>query len=189
MTISDNYNLADIILHLETTLQIDGGDYGERDIDVIMKNIYLRIQRQYQIDLTNTQLTDESLYIGPTRESAILLIDNVSQLHARLSGYLQIIRYRRSDITEESIAEVHGSNVNYFSMSIQQFADAMRAFSVSARVTQMGNIVKYLGNTFATVSNNTEKRLLLLLLVSYKFGLYEITSAIAEIFIIGELIK
>ena len=50
MTISERYNLSDIVLRIETVLQIDGRDYGERDVAVIMDNIYKRMARQYSIE-------------------------------------------------------------------------------------------------------------------------------------------
>ena len=59
MTISERYNLSDIVLRIETVLQIDGRDYGERDVAVIMDNIYKRMARQYSIELSDKKLTDE----------------------------------------------------------------------------------------------------------------------------------
>ena len=46
MTICDNYNIGEIVSQTEILLQIDSKDYGEKDFNVIMDNIYTRILRQ-----------------------------------------------------------------------------------------------------------------------------------------------
>lgn len=188
MTISDNYNLSDIVLRLEATLQIDGSDYGERDVDVIMDNIYKRIQRQYQIDLTNKQLVDDSLYIGPSRESAVLLVDNISQLHAKLAGYTQLIRYKSPANHKSTVVEVRGRNINYFGASQKGFRDFIHAVMLEGQINSTEQAFAFVEAQFGTISKCMEKRLLLIMIVARRLGLFEIVSCIAEIFMIGELV-
>ena len=83
MTISEMYDINRIILDIEVALQIDGKDYGEKDVDVVMENIRNRIIRQYQIDLHDRKISDESLYIGKSRSSAV--ISTTWDLHRKLS--------------------------------------------------------------------------------------------------------
>ena len=52
MRISDVYNIENIITNLEIALQIDGSDYGQKDLNVAIEKIKARIKSQYQIDLT-----------------------------------------------------------------------------------------------------------------------------------------
>lgn len=57
MNISEMYDINRIVLNIEVALQIDGKDYGEKDVNVIMENIMGRIIRQYQIDLHNRKIS------------------------------------------------------------------------------------------------------------------------------------
>lgn len=186
MTISDKYILSDIIGTLETVLQIDGRDYGEREIDTIMNNIYNRIQKQYQLDLRDKDLTDDSLYIGPSRESAVLLMDNVADLHAKLSGYILTIQYKCKNRDAKQMIEVRGRNVNYFGASPAGFRNFCMACKLQAVVESIGPAMDFMCSQFGTISKCLEKRLLLIMIVSRKLGLHEIVSCLATIFAIGE---
>ena len=59
MTISDMYDINRIILNVEQALCIDGSDYGEKDVDVIIENVTNRIITKYQLDLHNRKITDD----------------------------------------------------------------------------------------------------------------------------------
>ena len=93
MDISSLYDINRIVNNLEVALCIDGVDYAEKDMDVILKNIKNRIIRQYQLDLTSTKITDTALYVGRSRTAAAMFTENIAALHGQLCGYLQIARY------------------------------------------------------------------------------------------------
>lgn len=188
MTISENYNLSDIVLKLETILQIDGRDYGEKDVTVIMDNIYKRIMRQYQLDLTDKKLTDEELYIGTSREKAVLLLDNITQLHSTLSGYTQIIRYKNSNSNKKNNIEVRGRNISYFGASQKGFNTFIRACMFEDLVSTTDQAFEFMISKFGTISKCMEKRLLLIMIVARKLGLKELVSCICEVFLIGEIV-
>ena len=188
MTICENYNLSDIMLKLETVLQIDGRDYGEKDVSVIMDNIYKRILRQYQLDLTDKKLTDEELYIGTSRENAILLLDNITQLHSVLAGYTQLIRYKNSTHKKNKNIEVRGRNISYFGASQKGFSAFIHACMFEDLIDGTGQAFEFMISKFGTISKCMEKRLLLVMIVARKLGLYEIVSCISEIFMIGEIV-
>ena len=186
MNISDNYRLADILIKLETTLQIDGRDYGERDIDVIMSNIYKRIQRQYQLDLTDKKLTDDELYVGPTRASAILLIDNISQLFGQLTGYTYILKYRLDKTNFNSVVEIKPRNINYAGVSQRNFQQFMARCRVEKTATNTATEFKYIEAKFGEYVKCNEKRLLLIMIVARRLGLNELVCVIADIFMKGD---
>lgn len=188
MTICENYNLSDIVLKLETVLQIDGRDYGEKDVNVIMDNIYKRILRQYQLDLTETKLTDEELYIGTSREKAILLLDNVTQLHSTLSGYTQIIRYKNSNTNKKNNIEVRGRNISYSGASQKGFEAFIRACMFEDLISTTDQAFEFIVSKFGTISKCMEKRMLLIMIIARKLGLNELVSCICEIFLIGEIV-
>ena len=94
MTISDNYVIDEILTQLEIALQIDGVDYAEKDVNVIVNNVKTRIARQYNVDLKGTNITDSTLFIDKFRSASVLFVDNVTRIHSMLCGYLQIVRYK-----------------------------------------------------------------------------------------------
>lgn len=188
MTISERYNLSDIVLKIETVLQIDGRDYGERDVSIIMDNIYKRMARQYGLELADKKLTDEELYIGTSREKAFLLLDNIAQLHAQLSGYTQLIRYKSNQAGKAKNIEVRGRNISYFGASQNGFTNFIRACMFESQVNSVEQAFDFMISKFGTISKCMEKRMLLIMIVARKFGLHELVSCIAEIFLIGELV-
>lgn len=179
MVISDLYDIMKIILDTETALQIDGADYAEKDFDIIMNNVYSRITRQYQIDLHETKLTDNSLYSGPTRASATLLLENITALHSKLSGYAQIILYS-NDIL------IRPANFNYMGYSKDSFDTAFAVIMRKSRIETCTNTMSAFEHKIGSINNCTEKRLIVIMLVCYRLGLYELVAIIANIFYLGD---
>ena len=189
MTITDNMRLGDIINKLEATLQIDGTDYALTNINEVYTNIYTRIQRQYQLDLRDIQLTDDALYIGPTRESAVLLMDNISQIYAKLAGYCYSLNFRLDDsVSAGSLVEIRGERINRCSTSKKGFVGFMSNCRVASTIKTMDIEIRYIEQKFGNITKCNEKRLLLIMLLSYHLGLYELVCVIADLFMIGELV-
>ena len=178
MTISEMYDINRIVIDIEVALQIDGQDYGEKDVDVILNNIKNRIIRQYQIDLHNNKITDDVLYVGKARSGAVLFVENIAALHSRLTGYLHIVRYL-GRIT------VRPMNVNYMGFSQASLLSFFMAAMTARTLPDCQSAINAIKKKFGSVNSCIEKKLILILLVCYEFGFDEMVSAVAEIFYLG----
>lgn len=179
MVISDLYDINRIILDTEVALQVDGKDYSEKDVDMILDNIRNRIIRQYQIDLHDRKISDESLFIGKSKASAILFVENIAALHARLCGYLQIVRYNK-------IVTIKVVNINYMGFTQKTFLSFFMAAMGANTMPNIDTAINAIKRKFGSVNNCIEKKLILLMIVCYEFGLYEMVASIAEILYIGD---
>lgn len=178
MGISETYDIQRIIRDIEVALQIDGGDYGEKDVDTILSNIYMRIIRQYQLDLRGKSIYDESFYLGKSKDYAVLFVDNISALHSRLCGYLQIVRYTK-------YVTIKPANINWMG-----FRDkSLLSFFISAMdkntIEDIHTAVQAIKGKFRSINMCTEKRLILILIVAYELGFNELVAAISEILYLG----
>ena len=181
MEISTLYDINQICIEIEKALMIDGTDYAERDISTIITNVKNRIIRKYQLDLTDIKIYDEALYIGKQRASAVMFVENVSILHARLCGYLQIVRY-----TGE--VQVKPINVNYLGFQDYSLNSLMQLCMRQKTLSKIGNGLSALETKVCTISNCIEKKLFLILIIAYELGLYELMAAVAEIIYLGDKI-
>ena len=179
MVKSELYDINRIILDIEVALQIDGKDYSEKDVDVILENIRNRIIRQYQIDLHDRKISDDSLYIGKSRSSAVLFIENIAALHAKLCGYLQIVRYNK-------IVTIKAVNINYMGFTQKTFMSFFMAAMGASTMPNIDSAVKAIKRKFGSVNSCIEKKLILIMIVAYEFGLYELVASIAEILYLGD---
>lgn len=175
MTISDMYDINKIILNVENALCIDGSDYGEKDVDTILENVMNRIITKYQVDLHNCKLTDSSLYVGKSRASAVLFCENVAQLHANLAGYAAaIIRYNR-------MVTVRPINMNYMGFT----KDTLRSFYMAAlqknTMPAIDTAIGAIKRKFGSINASMEKKFMLIIIIAYQFGLYELVAILAEI--------
>lgn len=178
MTISDNYDINRIVTNIELALLIDGKDYGEKETETILNNIRGRIIRQHQIDLTGVKITDDSLYIGKSRSEAVLFVENMSQLHASLCGYLQIVRFTKQ-------VQINPININYMGFTPKSFLSFLIAAMSTTTMPNIDTAMKAIKNKFSSINNCTEKRLILIMIIAYEFGFYELVASIAEILYLG----
>lgn len=178
MIISEMYDINRIVLDIEVALQIDGKDYGEKDVDVILENVRNRIIRQYQIDLHNTKVSDDSLYIGKSRSAAVLFVENVANLHARLCGYLQIVRYQMH-------ATIKPMNINYMGFTQASFMSFFMAAMCARTIPDCGAAIQAIKLKFGSINSCIEKKFMLILIVCYEFGFNEMVAAIAETMYLG----
>lgn len=179
MIISELYDVNRIILDIEVALQIDGKDYSEKDVNVILENIRNRIIRQYQIDLHDRKVSDDTLYIGKSRSSAVLFIENISALHAKLCGYLQIVRYNK-------VISIKAVNMNYMGFTQNTFMSFFMAAMGKSTMPTIESAIEAIKRKFGSVNGCIEKKLILILIVAYEFGLYELVASISEIFYLGD---
>ena len=178
MNIVDSYDINKILVEIEGALQIDGKDYAEKDVSVILDNVHERIIRQYTLDLRDKKITDAELYIGKSRPSAVLFVDNLALLHAKLCGYLQIVRYIKH-------CTIRPVNINYMGFTPKSFTSFLIASINASTIPDTAVAMNAIRRKFGSINNCIEKKLILIMIICYELGLYEIVSAIAEILYIG----
>lgn len=181
MTITEQYDINKILVDIEVALCIDGKDYAEKDVDTIFESIYNRIIRQYQLDLRNRKITDADLYVGKARPQAVLFVENISALHGRLCGYLQIARYHKQ-------VTIKPSNINYMGFSDTSFKSFLIAAQAAYTQSSIDSAVRAIKGKFGTINSCTEKKLILIMLVSHALGFGELVASIAEIMYLGMMI-
>lgn len=178
MTITDMYDINRILLDVEVALQIDGKDYAEKDVDTILDSILNRIIRQYQIDLHGIKITDESLYIGKSRSSAVLFVENIANLHAKLCGYLQIVRFTGQ-------VSIKPRNINFMGFTEKGFKSFFIAAMLSHTQPNITDAMKAVKGRFGSINSCIEKKLILIMIVAYEFGFNELVATVGEIMYLG----
>lgn len=178
MTISDNYDIDKIITQLEIALQIDGQDYAEKNIDVVVKNVKTRIARQYQVDLSGTKIDDPMLFVDKFRNASTLFVENVTRIHGLLCGYLQICRWK-------STVLIRPSNVNYLGFNDNDLMHFLMICQKERTLPSTVEGMESIKGKLSSVNACREKRLFLILVVSYELGFYEVMSSVAEILYLG----
>ena len=178
MTISDTYDIISIVDNLEVALCISGEDYAEKNIDNILDKIYNRFIKHYNLDLRNRLISDAYFYIDKDRSKATLFVENMSLFHARLCGYLQIVRFTKE-------VRIKPININFMGFSQNSFNDFLFTAIDIKGMLKIRPVIYALRNKFGTVNSCIEKRLLLILIIAYEIGLYEIVASISEIFYLG----
>lgn len=179
MQISDMYDITRIVRDIETALCIDGVDYGEKDIDTIIENVTNRIIVQHQIDLHGRTLKDSDLYIGRSRSSAVLFVENIALMHARLCGYAAaIIRYNRR-------VTIRPVNINYMGFTSETLKSFYMAAQMEATMPSINTAISAIGRKFGSVNSCIEKQIMLIMIVAYHIGAYELVAGLAEIMYMG----
>lgn len=178
MDITNCYNIEAIIRELEVAFQIDGSDFEEHDMNVIIKNVKARIGRQYQIDLTDTKINSVELELGVYRNAAVLFIDNVARLHAKLCGLCQIERFLTT-------SQVSLSDVNYLGYTEESLKTLLIALQRKITLPLATDAINSIKDKLGYISNCREKRLCMLIIIADAIGFSEIVAAIAEILYIG----
>lgn len=174
MNVEMNYNLSDIVHELEVALQIDGKDFEEKDMDILIRNVRMRIENQYALDLTSYKLSDVELQIEPYRPRTAILLDNITCIHSKLCGFFQIARYlTRLDVSLDSI--------NYLGFEEEGLKLVLEKLQRKSTMKEADEALRAIKNKLQTISSCMEKRLFVLLVVSHDLGLDEVVAAIAEI--------
>ena len=179
MQISDMYDITRIVRDIETALCIDGVDYGEKDIDTIVENVTNRIIVQHQIDLHGRTLTDDVLYVGRARSSTVLFVENLAFMHARLCGYsAAIVRYNRR-------VTIRPVNINYMGFTTETLKSFFMAAQMEATMPSINTAISAIGRKFGSVNSCIEKQIILIMIVAYRIGAYELVAGLAEIMYMG----
>lgn len=181
MTITELYDINMIVRNIEEALLIDGSDYSEKDVNVILNNVLNRIIRQHNVDLRNTTIKDDALYASKHRGQVTLFVENISMLHARLCGYLHVVRYHNR-------ISVKASNIGFLGFTAASFKSFLVATMSSKTVESTRDAQEAIKRKFGSISVCIEKKMLLIMLISQQLGFDEMAAAIAEIFYIGMVV-
>lgn len=179
MVISDCYRLHDIIRELETALCIDGSYYDERDYDKMLSLIKTGIDREYHLDLSSYKIGDAELSSTVYNTAQVLFVDNIALIHSKICGACQIARYK----THVPLSLV---DLNYLGFTRETLKPTLLALQREKILANDKNYrakeaIEAIKAKLVTLNLTWEKRILVLMLVSYDLGMYEITAAIDEL--------
>lgn len=174
MNITECYNLHEIVRELELALQIEDGDLRETDIDRLIINVKKKIDRQYQVDVTNYKVDSPELELSNMQESIALFIENIARIHSKLCGYCQIRRYLAS-------SEVSLEDINYIGLTRESLKANLQALQRLYYQPRLTDFIAVLKKKLPSISNSWEKRLLVLVVVCEDLGFNEVAACIGEI--------
>ena len=178
MDIARRYDLHTIITELEAVLQIDATDFEEHDVDIILLNVKKRIDKNYHIDLSTYKVDSDELAMSQYRNAVSVFIDNVTRIHGKVCGYGEIARYLTT-------LQIKVSNINYLGFTKEDLKAALIAMQRKVTQPMTEEVIKAIKEKLSTVNFCWEKRLFLVLVISYDLGFKELTAAIAEILYVG----
>ena len=178
MTITDCYELPVILREIETMLAVSGSDYEERDIDVVVSRVRERLERQYQLTFIEGKIDSTSVDLSAIHSSAVIFIDNAARVHAKVSGYCQIARFKKK-------LSLSLGNINYLGFTQETLKENLFALGMEATQPMVSDNVQSLKKKLAFISVCAEKRLILMMIIAYEIGLGELASACAEILLLA----
>lgn len=174
MEINECYDIDNILREAEATFQIDGTDYGETNIQVVIDNVKHRISRQAQVDLRKYKMTDPELSMGVYHTQAVMFTSSVALLHSKFCGLAHIQRY----LTQSPLSM---NSINWLGYTAQSMKTFLTALQRKATLPSANNAVNAIREKMAVISNCREKRLFMILIIADAVGFPEIVAAIAEI--------
>lgn len=178
MKMGELYNVDEILRNLEANLLIDAKDYEEKDMSAVLSNVRKRIERNYQIVLGNSKMTDDEITTSPYRNEIVNFIMNLKVIHSNLSGYCHMIRYISS-------VSINLSNINYLGYTKDNLDAALIALQRDTTQVKATDALQSIKSKISTIVNSHEKRFLVCMIVADNLGLGEIVASIAEIFYLG----
>lgn len=165
-----------VISELEVALCIDGEDYATRDIDSAMIKIKQRLQRQYSIDLSGSI---EDTYAGTIIGDEVKnFLDNMQFMYNRVCGCSHYFRY---------IGEIpiNLSKINYLGITKDSMLGVLKLLQCEGRHDSLGSAMEQIKSKIGTIPMSIEKKIYMILYVSFKLELFELTAVIAEILYLG----
>lgn len=170
--------LENLLTELEVAIKLSGKDYAESSYDTIVRNVKQRINKEYQIDLNLGKINDVSFETGIYKAAVSLFIDNMAMIHSKLCAYCQICRYTVHN-------DISLSSINYMSCTEDSMKQTLKVLQREKTRVKAEEAIETMKTKIMTIKTSNEKRLFMLLLLTYDFGLYEITACIAEILYLG----
>lgn len=179
MNIKDYYKDIDSILRdCEVAFLVDGADYAERDIDVMINKIKQRFLKHNSIDLNKGKLRDLAGQPGVVGGAVRVYIDNLASIHARVCALCQIFRY-----TADCPIDI--SETNYLGFTPDTMKTFLQAMQREALEQRVGDSIEALKEKMAIINVSSVKRFVVIMILAYEFGVNEISAAIAEILYLG----
>lgn len=170
--------LDSLLTEMEVAIKLSGKDYTENSYDAILRNVKQRINKEYQIDLTLGKVNDISFETGIYKAAVSLFIDNMAMIHSKFCAYCQICRYTVHN-------DISLSSINYMSYTEDSMLLTLKMLQKEKTRVRADESIEAMKTKIMTIKTSNEKRLFMLLLLSYDIGLYEITACIAEILYLG----
>lgn len=165
-----------VVSELEVALCIDGEDYATRDIDMAMSRIKQRLQRQYSIDLSGSMNeTYSGAIIG---EEVKNFIDNMQYMYNRICGCSHYFRYIGQ-------VPINLSKINYLGITKESMLSVLKLLQCEGRQDSLSNSMEQIKSKIGTIPMSSEKKLYMILYVSYTLELFELSATIAEILYLG----
>lgn len=172
------YRLEQIVTEIEASYRIDGMFYEEEEYNRILSGVKRNIQREYQIDLSVGKLDNKEYDISPSGSAVRIFLENIASLHSRLCGSIQIMRYHTK--TEVSLL-----NIKYLTITEDCMENILLCLQRKRTILSVDEAVNTLKQKVVNVNTTIEKRLFIIMLISYDLGIYEMVSAIAEVLFLG----
>ena len=184
--IADKYDLNQIIQALEATLQIDGKDY-DLTFDELYRKVCNRLSTQNGIDLYEKTIDDDTQNVIVGNNSVYMFVSNCASMHGMVSGYGNVMIYlSRNPKVQCYIPK--GSVLNYCTASPEEFRKIINAMRYESYLGSLGQVYRKLESEFSYMAMSLEKRIMLCILITHRFGLYELTAALANLFHLGAII-
>jgi hypothetical protein len=166
-----------VINEIEVALCIDGEDYASRDIDIATSRIIKRLQRNYSIDFNINNMNN--VYFGSSLgDETKIFLDNIKFLYDRISGCSHYFRYIGQ-------IPINLSKINYLGITKESMLGVLKLLQCEGKHNSMSNAMEQIKSKIGTISMSTEKKLYMILYISYILELYELTAVIAEILYLG----
>lgn len=165
-----------VVSELEVALCIDGEDYATRDISMSMSRIKQRLQMQYSIDLSGNI---EEAYAGAIIGNEVTnFLDNMQFMYNRVCGSAHYFRYVGQ-------IPVNLSKINYLGITKESMLGILKLIQCEGRQESLTTSMEQIKSKIGTIPMSLEKKLYMILYVSYTLKLYELTASIAEILYLG----
>jgi len=180
MLVSSCYDLERILREAEMAFQIDGKDYAEEDIDVVIQNVKRRISKQARVDLSQYKMCDPELSQGMYQSEVVMFTNSIALIHSKLCGIAQIQRFlTKSPISLDS--------VNYLGYTTETMKQVL--IELQRKVTMVGieDTINAIKEKLPVITNCSEKRLFMIMVIADAIGFPEVVAATAEILYQGTL--
>lgn len=176
MRLKDDYELESVIRGLEVALQVDGSTYDEKDISKAIMDVKKRLTRQYvHIDFINFRIGDPEIEkLGDAASTVVLFLDGIASVHSKLCAYTQIVRFTCN-------CPVDLMKINYLGIEEDSLKTNIMKMERERLLPSIEPVIKAIEDRLNSISYCLEKRIIMLLVISYELGLYEITATIAEL--------
>lgn len=127
------------------------------------------------IDFVNYKIGDPEIEgLGDAASTVVLFLDGIASVHSKLCAYTQIVRYTCN-------CPVDLGRINYLGIEEDSLKTNIMKMERERMLPLVESVIKAIEDRLNSISYCLEKRIIMLLVVTYELGLYEITATIAEL--------